>query len=228
MIVPIKMSRESRVMLNELELLSAKHNISAIYTNNDVYLCELLTAKYYTSPMLNLIKTRLKGMKNISFKNMTIQYWLPIIDKIFNTNNSVRRGESASSYIVYKDINDKVPKFVKISNYMITDYSTSDAEKIIYAVDTYSMNEIEYAINTAIKSGVYNIQYISVIMEKEKILNDMKIKKIKELGDRSKHIINDTKVNNSPLDMAMAQYQWQKAQEDAELERLMNELGGNL
>ena len=69
----IMMSREARRLLNELESLAGQYKTSTLVTPQQVYIADQITQKYYTAPILNAIKSKVKALKNRSSKHFTIE-----------------------------------------------------------------------------------------------------------------------------------------------------------
>lgn len=222
----LAMSREARKLLNELELMAMQHNITTIVTPSQIFVADQIVQKYYTAPILNCIKSKVKGLKNVSSKHFTVEHWVSVLDSIFVTNTSVRR-ENSHMQIIGSTIG--LPGFNIISKYMITDYSLQDAEKIHQLVLKYTDMDIQKAVDIAVSNKVYNVQYISAILEREQALSNMRkeeMAKLRERAEDSNHILNKPKVEHSVLDMAVSQYNWEQAKQNAELERMLEEKFG--
>jgi hypothetical protein len=188
-----------------------------------MYVADQLVLKYFAAPILNSIKSKLKNMRTKSSKHFTIEYWVPVLEQMFSMNNSARR--EGSPILAIETTSN--PSFVWISQYLITDYSLGDAQIIYDMVHKYTEAMILSAINTARKSGVYNIQYVNAILEKAVAMAGIEQHKMEKLVTRaetSASILDRELKQHTPLEMAMAQYSWQKIQEDAELERRFNKI----
>lgn len=219
----LSMSRESRKLLTNLDELASKHNTSTIVTIQDVFMADQLVLQYYIAPVFNVIRNRIKSMKKVSSENFTVKYWIPIINKIFKGNTSVRRDDNQS---VYVDDSIGINGFELISKYLATDYSLSDAEMIQDIVCRYRHSDISNAIHIASKNNVYNIRYINAILEKEQALSNMKkqeINNLRQRADNSNAILNQHMVQHSVTDMATNQYNWQQMKDNADLERRLQE-----
>lgn len=222
----LMMCREARKVLNELEAMAYDHNITTIVTPSQIFIADQVVQKYYTAPILNIIKSSVKGLKKVSSKHFTLEYWVSVLNSIFANNASVHRENSPIQII---DATVGLLGFNIISKYLITDYSLQDAETIHQLVLTYSDNDIQKAVSIATNNGVYNIRYISAILEKEKALSNIKkaeIDKIRERAENSDHILAKPKVEHSFMDMATNQYNWEQTKQNAELDRLFNEKFG--
>lgn len=221
------MSRESRRLLTELDSLAARYNITTLVTPSQVYATDQLILKYYTAPILNAIKSRVKLLKNKSSKHFTVEHWVSVLDSIFSNNTGVRRDGSVVQTIDANDIGCR--GFQCISKYLVTDYSVIDAETIYKIVHTYDDGMVQNAIRSAINNKVYNVQYINAILEREQAVSNMKkqdIQKLRERAENASSILNRQKVTHSIMDVASSQYNWDKQKENAELEQKMYELFG--
>jgi hypothetical protein len=221
------MSREARKLLTELEALAIQNNTSTLVTQSQVYVADQVILKYYTAPILNAIKSKVKGLKNKSSKHFTIEHWVSVLDSMFLSNMGVRREGSVVQVVDAYDIGYE--GFQHIIKYLVTDYSISDAEMIYKVVHMYEPNHIRDAIRVAINNKVYNIQYINAILEREQALSNMKkqeIQKLRDRADNASSILNKHKVSHSVIDVATSQYNWEQQKQNAELEQRMKEIFG--
>jgi hypothetical protein len=217
------MCRESKRILQELEIAAQNYNIGTIVTPVHVYIADQLVLKYFAAPMINAIKSKIKNMQTRSSKHFTIDYWVPVLEHMFTMNTNARRDRSVVD-IIEVTINQSLRW---ISAYMLTDYSLYDAETIYSIAHRYTEAMIYNAIQTARSNNVFNIQYVNAILERAMAMANIEQDKINRLADKaesSSSILDKPKVQNTPLDVATAQYNWQRLQEDAELERRFNEI----
>lgn len=223
----LNMSRESRRLLDELDKMSAQYNTSVIVTPSQMYIADQLTLKYFTAPILNAIKSKVKQLKKVSSKHFTVEHWVSVLDSMFQNNMSVRREGSVVQIIDGKDVG--LSGFQLISKYLIDDYGQQDAEMIYSMIHEYSDIMIRDAINVSISNNVYNIRYVNAILKRELALTNMKMqaaKQIEERADKSNAILNRQVVQHSAIDMAMSQYNWEQAKQNADLEKRMKEMFG--
>ena len=222
----LSMSRESRKILNELEILAQSNNTSTLVTPTQVYLTDQLIMKYYTAPILNAIKSKIKQLHKKSSKHFTVEHWVSVLDTIFQNNSSVKR----ESPITVVDTDQAgIQGFIYISRFLITDYSIEDAKMIFDVIHRYTPEMIKDAISKSASNKIYNIQYVNAILEKEQALSNIKkqeINKLRERADNSNSILNRQKVEHTPMDMAVSQYNWEQQRQNAELERKMQEMFG--
>ena len=221
------MSRESRRLLDELDKMSAQYNTSVIVTPSQMYIADQLTLKYFTAPILNAIKSKVKQLKKVSSKHFAVEHWVSVLDSMFQNNMSVRREGSVVQIIDGKDVG--LAGFQLISRYLIDDYGQQDAEMIYSIIHEYSDIMIRDAINVSISNNVYNIRYVNAVLKRELALTNMKMqaaKQIEERADKSNAILNRQIVQHSAIDMATNQYNWEKAKQNADLEKRMKEMFG--
>lgn len=222
----IMMSREARRLLNELDTLAGQYKTSTLVTPQQVYIADQITQKYFTAPILNAIKSKVNALKNRSSKHFTIEHWVSVLDSMFASNGSVRREGSIVQSV---EVDDGYLGFQSIIKYLVTDYGSRDAGEIYEIVHKYSNDMIDNAISIAKQNKVYNIQYVKAVLEKEQALSNIRQKELNNLRNKvedSNHILNRQKVEHSVLDMATTQYDWEKAKQNAELERKMQGLIG--
>ena len=220
------MSREARKLLSELETLAIQNNTSTLVTPSQIYIADQIILKYYTAPILNAIKSKVKDLKKKSSKHFTIEHWVSVLDSIFSSNMGVRR-EGSVIQVINNDIGSN--GFQLLCQYLIADYSISDAETIYKMVHMYEFNTIQNAVRIAINNKVHNIQYVNAILEKEQALSNMKkqeLQKLRERADNASSILDRHKVQHSVIDVATSQYNWEKQKENAELEEKMKEIFG--
>lgn len=214
-------------MLTELETLAQQNSTSTLVTLTQIYIAEQVTLKYYTAPILNMIKSKVKQLKKKSSKHFTIEHWVSVLDTIFASNGSVRRENSVVQLVDGNDIGNQ--GFQIISKYLPVDYSMNDAETIYKMVHTYEPHRVQNACHIAINNNVYNIQYVNAILEKEQALSNIKKQGIEELNKRAEsatEILNKQKIQHTIMDVAASQYSWEQQKQNAELERMMNEMLG--
>lgn len=225
----LAMNRESRRLLCDLETLAQQNSTSTLVTQTQIYIAEQVTLKYYTAPILNAIKSKVKQLKKKSSKHFTIEHWVSVLDSMFAMNGSVRRENSIVQVIDGNDIGNQ--GFQVISKYLPVDYSMHDAEMVYRVVHQYEVHRIQNACRIAINNNVYNIQYVNAILEKEQALSNIKLQNSQELNKRAENaseILNKQKVQHTVMDVAASQYDWEQRKQNAELERMMNEmLGGS-
>ena len=225
----LAMSREARKLLNELDIMAQNNNITALVTPSQIYVADQLTMKYYTTPILNAIKSKVNQLKNKSSKHFTVEHWVSVLNSMFQSNMGVQRDESPVQIIDGHD--NGTVGFELISKFLSVDYSTVDAEVIYVICHTYTDEMIKASIRVATENKVYNIQYIKAVLERSQALSNMKrqeIEKIRAKADNSNSVLDKQIVQHSVLDVATSQYSWEQAKANAELERKLAEKFGGI
>lgn len=221
------MSREARKLLNDLEVLASQYNITTLVTPSQIYVADQLIQKYYTAPILNAIKSKVKSLKTKSSKHFTVEHWVSVLDSMFTNNMGVRREMSTVQMIDGHDIG--LQGFQLLIKYLPTDYSVNDAEMIYNVVHRYTDESIRTAIRTATSNKVYNIQYINAVLEREQALSNIRkqeIDKLRERANNSNSVLNRQKVERNAMDNALSQYNWEQTKNNSELEQKMKAMFG--
>lgn len=222
--IMLMMSRESRKIFDELERQASINGVQGFITPAHIYICDRLICEYYTAPIINILKQRIKSIKNKEWKHFTIEYWEPVIRK--NLKNALSTHRDIS------DIGcDNQDGFIYvISNYLIADYSISDTIMLNRLVNNTPLASIKYACEEAKKYGVREIRYINAIIDKERARQEDKIRSINQLSDKiskSDKLVQTQTHRHTMMDIASAQYNYEQAKQNAELERKFKEVFGN-
>jgi 3-dehydroquinate dehydratase len=215
------MSRESRKIIDELNRLANNDNVQGITTPGHICICDKLIMRFYTTPIINTLKSRISHTKSREWKHFTIDYWEHAITNMLS-NSSAQRSDANDIQIYDCDTNS----FAAIVNFLISDYSIADAHIINTVAHDYTYMQIIDAIDIARKANIYEIRYISAVLEKEKARQYVKDSQIMQLGakiEKSDTVLDKQVVTHTPLEIASAQYNWKRKQEDAEIERKFNE-----
>lgn len=214
------MCRESRKILDELGNLASKYNITTLVTPSEIMMADFMCLRYYTNPVINVIRTRIKTMKSKNSKHFTVEYWLNVISKILYYKNGTCRDYSVG-------LPGNIDSFALLSKYLIVDYSIADAYDIYTMITTHTQESIRNAIRIAKQNNVYNIQYLRTIIEKERAISNIKNDKLQVLINKendSNKILDRVKVVNTEEDMEEVKDNWEKMQENATLEKMFNEI----
>ena len=229
MIVIVKgmMSRASRELLTKIDTLADNNGITAIITQQQIFVADQITQKYYTGPVYNAIKSKVSALKNKSSKHFNVEHWIPVLESMFSSNMSVRRDNSQVQVIDGKDLG--FVGFKRVSEFLITDYSIQDAGTIWNIIHKYDEREIKDAISVCVGNKVYNVQYMKAVLESNLALSNMRkqeIDKLRERANNSDHVFNRQRVDHSVIDMATSEYDWKNARENADLEKMIAEKFG--
>lgn len=219
----LTMCRESRRIFDELNRQASMNNVQGLITPAHIYICDRLICEYYTAPLINILKQRIKGIRNKEWKHFTIEYWEPVIRK--NLNNA--GGTHRDNINIGCDNQDGFTYI--ISNYLIADYSISDAVMLNRLVNNAPLASIKYACEEAKKYGVREIRYINAIIDKERAKQEEKTRSIGALSDKisqSDKLVQTQTHRHTRMDIASAQYNYEQAKQNAELERMFKEVFG--
>ena len=220
------MCRESRKIFDELDKQASMNNVQGIITPAHIYICDRLICEYYTAPIINILKQRIKTIKNKEWKHFTIEYWEPVIRK--NLKNATGTHRESTMDIVGCDNQDGFTYV--ISNYLIADYSISDAMTLNRLINNIPLASIKYACEEAKKYNVREIRYINAIIDKERAKQEEKVRSINALSDKisqSNKLVQTPTYKHTVMDIASAQYNYEQAKQNAELERRFMEVFGN-
>ena len=215
------MSRESRKIFDELNRQASINNVQGIITPAHVYICDRLICEYYTAPMLNIIKQRLKCVRNKEWKHFTIEYWEPVIRKTLKNVVGTHRDTTDIG------VDNQEGFTYVIQNYLIADYSIADAIMLNKLVNSVPFVSIKYACEEAKKYNVREIRYINAIIDKERARQEEKIRSINNLSDKiskSDKLIDTTTHSHTIMDIASAQYNYENAKQNADLERMFEDM----
>jgi hypothetical protein len=218
------MCKESRKIFDELNKQAEMNDVQGIITPVHIYICDRLMCEYYAAPVINILKQRIKSIRNKEWKHFTIDYWEPVIRK--NLKNIL--GTHRDNVNIGCDNQDGFTYI--ISNYLITDYSISDAVILNRLVNNTPLASIKYACEEAIKYGVREIRYINAIIDKERAKQEERTRSISALANKisqSDKLIQTQTHTHTVMDIASAQYNYEKAKQNAELERRFMEVFGN-
>lgn len=215
------MSRESRKIFDELNRQASINNVQGIITPAHVYICDRLICEYYTAPMINIIKQRLKSVRNKEWKHFTIEYWEPVIRKTLKNVVGTHRDTTDIG------VDNQEGFTYVIQNYLIADYSIADAIMLNKLVNSVPFVSIKYACEEAKKYNVREIRYINAIIDKERARQEEKIRSINNLSDKiskSDKLIDTTTHSHTIMDIASAQYNYENAKQNADLERMFEDM----
>lgn len=222
----IVMSRESRKLIESLCSQSVSKGFEFEVRYVDVYLSDMLMIKLYSAPIINMLKTRISNARKLNNTKFTVEYWASTVSKTLGNNKSATKDDYHKPDWFPKEWQYVEKSFILINKYLLTDYGYDDMIKIQRAVSMFSYNEIKSAISKAEQAKVYNMKYLSAILDSEQAKSDMKhdrIKKIETKASKSNNLLNIDIKQHSALDMAMVQYNFKELSENAMLERMMQD-----
>ena len=220
----LTMCRESRKIFEELDRQASMNDVQGLITPAHIYICDRLICEYYTAPIINILKQRIKAVKNKEWKHFTIEYWEPVIRKNLKNASGTHRENATNIGCDNQDGFTNV-----VLNYLIADYSVTDAIILNKLVNSTPSASIKYACDEAIRYGVREIRYINAIIEKEKARQEERARSITALSEKigqSDKLVQTQTHRHTVMDIAVAQYNYEKAKENAELERKFKEAFG--
>lgn len=221
----LTMCRESRKIFDELNRQASMCDVQGITTPAHIYICDKLICEFYTAPMINILKTRIKSVRKKEWKHFTIEYWEPVIRQSLKNAPSAHR----QNYDIGCDNLDGFTYI--INNYLIADYSISDAIMLNKLVNSTTLAMIKYACEEAKRYNVREVRYINAIIDKERAKQEEKMRSINALSDK---ISQSDKLTDVPthkhtiMDIASAVHNYENAMQNAELERKLKELYGGI
>lgn len=224
------MSRATRQVLNELDQYAKMSNVQGLTIPAHIYLGDVLTTKYYQNAIINLIKSRMAKIPKTKreSKHFTLSYWYPIVDNMLQNQTAPKREISG---IVYGEMLDYNPFNHIISKYLITDYSTADAQLINQIVNEYTFMEITAATRAAAQANVYSVRYIKAILEGEKAKHQLEVNKIHALGakiDESDKLLQQDKVVYTQDEVTHAEQTFEEKRHNMLLQMMVDKmLGGD-
>lgn len=220
------MSREARRLINFLNEEAKIHGVQGFTISAHLYIADYISVSYYMAPIINMIKSRIRS-SNKQYKQFTTEYWLPIIESMMSKQNGVKRiydGMGISPILT----DNITQQYEKLTDFIGSDYSISEAEAILRIVNTTGYNRLCDACNEAQKYGASSALYVQSVLNSIAKQDDTKNRIIQQLTEK----IEGTKVGvdivyHTPLELAQMEYELQCKRENAELVRKFKELTEN-
>lgn len=226
MLNELRMSRESRKVISCLNELAIQNGVAeCLVVPSHILMCDILCMKFYTQPILNVIRSHVRSCKNKSYKTFTIDYMYSIINSKLGNQESAKRNIQGINETIDKD------KFPLIIKHLLTDYSIEESVMINSIINTYDITSISNAILESANAQAFSVRYINVVLENMQARKNKVISDVVKLGERieqSDTILNATIHNHTPLDIAMAKFQWDKKVQDNELVKMFTDKFGGL
>jgi dihydroxyacetone kinase len=113
---------------------------------------------------------------------------------------------------------------------LIADYSITDAIMLNKLINNTPFASIKYACEVAKKYGVREIRYINAIIDRERAKQEERTRSISALSDRisqSDKLTQTQTHRHTIMDIALAQYNYEKAKQNADIERKFKEMFGD-
>ena len=97
-------------------------------------------------------------------------------------------------------------------------------------INSVPFASIKYACDEAKKYGVREIRYINAIIDKERAKQEERVRSINNLSAKigeSDRLVQTETHKHTIMDIASAQYNYEKAKQNAELDRKFREMFGD-
>lgn len=222
-----KVNRDSRKVLSFLSSICGQRGVEFDTSPIQGYMTDMLMMMYYPTPIINILKSSAGRTKGFQTKHGTIEYWLPML-------MNMQKGESLKSAVrpdrVRPDWTDnpiiQIPlgRYNYItSQYLLTDYSYNDMIALMRICNTVDDKIIERACGVGKQNGVYSIPYIRAVIEGELAKEQLKQQNTDRFMEKVNHsvdVLNDTIHQHNVMELAQMEYEWQKMNENSEIERM--------
>lgn len=217
-------------MFQSIDDICSRHKMQGEYTPASVYMCDMLMIRFYSQPVINILRGQIGRLKNREDKHYTFDYWIPVLSNMLKNNKSASKPNAIVPDWDVRHGDDVIQSFAYIiGSYVLTDYSYEDMVIIQRIVNTYQYSDITYACAVGRGNNVYEPRYINAVLSKELAKKQVQVQKIHELTTKieaSDKLLNKSIHNHSILDIASMQYRWDKKLQDSELERKAKEVFG--
>lgn len=223
------MARASRQVINELNKYADVSNVQGFLIPAHIYMCDYMIIKYNQAAIINVIKSHMTKIpvKKREYKHFTPLYWYKIVDNMLSNKQGVERNNDVEIHGEIVDYN----AFNHITKlYLLDDYSVQDAILINQIVNKYNLSDIISACKTASQNGAYSMSYVSAVLrdiDARKRAESMRIDFMRNRIKQSSESINTTIHRHTPIELAKAEYDYNKKREDMMLELLMNKMFGD-
>lgn len=223
-----KMARASRQVVTELNKYADAAGVQGFLIPAHIYMCDYMIIKYNQTAVINVIKSHMTKIqpKKREYKHFTPTYWYKIVDNMLGDKVGARRNQDIQVCGEMVDYNS----FNHITKmYLLDDYSVQDAAIINRIVNQYSLADIVSACKTASQNGVHSMAYVDAVLRDMDARKSAEALRIKVLGDKiekSNMTIGGETHTHTPIELAKAEYDYNKKREDMILELLVNKMFG--
>ena len=199
-------SRDARQVLNQISEKSGRDNFSA----SDVISAEEIIYQYLPSVAASVVKSRYPKKS----KPTDPGYFIPILG---NYNKGVRNNP------INLTLNQKYIYSIVAGEFVLEDFSFDQLKILFEMGNLYGELEVRQGIKECLEVKQYSILYLN------RVVSAIHAKREKEKADRErlrsiyKAQREDDKINRSPVELAMLQYQWQQKLENQILDNKMEE-----
>jgi uncharacterized protein YlaI len=226
------MSRDARKVFQMIDDLCQKHGVQGETNPGHIYMCDMLLVRFYAQPIINILRTRINSMKHKETKHFTFEYWVSaIVNMLRNNTSAIRQGAVIPDWLP-RDTDEAVRSFAHIvSRYLLVDYGYDDMVMIQRIVNVYTYDEIVKACIVGSSNRVYEVRYISAVLEKERAKEQVRVNKMQVIENRaaeSNRLLDRPIHTHTIMDIASMEYTWSQKRENARIEREFDEMARRL
>jgi len=230
-----KINRDSRKVLSFLSSVCDLRGVEFDVSPMQGYMADILMMLYFPTPIINILKSSAGRTKHFKTKHSTIEYWVPMI-------MNMQKGDSLKNAIrpdrIIPDWDDIAITQIPLnrynyitSKYLLTDYGYNDMINLHRICNTVDDKTIEYACDVGKHNNVYSMAYIKAVIEGELAKNRLKQQKevqFTHMIDESTKSLNSTIHKHNIMELAQAEYEWAKLNENDDIERKWKEKYGEI
>lgn len=201
-------SRDARQVLNQISEKSGRDNFSA----SDFITAEEIIYQYLPAVACSVIKS--KYPKKSKKDPTDPEYFIPILKSY---------GKGIRNTPIDLTLNQKYIYSIVAGEFVIEDFSFDQLKILFEMGNLYNESEVRQGIKECLEVKQYSILYLNRVVS----AIHAKREKEKENRERLRSIYKaqreDDKINRSPVELAMLQYQWQQKLENQILDSKMEE-----
>ena len=224
------MARASRNVVNELNRYADMAGVQGFLIPAHIYMCDYITLKYNYTAAINVIKSHMSKIPQSKreYKHFTPIYWYKVIDNMLGGKPGVCKTNDVTVHGEMVDYNS----FNHITTIFLTDdYGAQDAALINKIVNKYTLSDIVSACKTASHNGAYSMSYVDAVLrdiDGKKRAEELRIRMLGERVEKSNAMLDGEIHTHTPIELAMAEHNYNKKREDMLLELLIDKMfGGN-
>jgi hypothetical protein len=208
--------------MDQLNKLANDSDVQGLILPAHLYICDYMIIKYSPGAIMNVIRSGVskiqKGRRE--YKHFTPLYWYKVVDNILGKNQT-------SDIQIFGEMQDYNSFNYLVKNYLQSDYSGLEAQRINHLVNTVDQSVIVSACKIAIQNGVRNIAYVESVIASEqqkKKFEDLRLKVINDRAQESSNLLKIEVQTHTPIEMAQIEYKYEQKREDILLELMVKRL----
>lgn len=216
-------SRDTRRVLTLLSSICEQKGVEFDDSPTQGYMGDMLMMMFYPTPMLSILKTSMNKIKNFQTKHGTVEYWIPMLINMMggSLKSAIRTDAQTPDWEENPIVQIPINRYDYItSRYLLIDYGYEEMMMIHKMINTIDDKMIEYACGVGRQNNVFDTRYIKVVIEKEIAKNAYTQQRKQNVWDNANTVVEESIHSHSFLDMMEVEYKWQKANENAELEKM--------